>query len=47
MFANLLDYLRRRPDGFELLCHALMEARQDFLAETLKKTRDTIPEVGP
>ena len=44
--ANLLEYLRRRKFGFQLLCNALRYTSQDFLADMLIKTTESIPEVG-
>ena len=43
---SLLDYLRRRKNGFNLLCKTLSKTGQSFLAETLEETKDNIPDVG-
>ena len=43
---SLLDYLRRRRNGFDLFCKALKAANQSFLADVLLKTKESIPEVG-
>ena len=43
---SLLDYLRRRKNGFNLLCKTLSKTGQSFLVETLQNTKDNIPDVG-